>query len=90
MKHQIEISECRRDCFCKDCDNICCLHHGKREADCPKYKCDSANKFDCDNCKWLDEWYKEMESDKDIMDYPQVDGITPTVIGKETEDAEIH
>lgn len=60
MKHQIEISECKRDCFCKDCDNIRCLHHGKREADCPKYMCDMANKFDCDNCKWLDEWYKEM------------------------------
>ena len=68
MKHQIEISECTRDCFCKDCDNIRCLHHGKREADCPKYMCDMANKLDCDNCEWLDEWYKETRKETEDVE----------------------
>lgn len=56
----ITLTECKRDCFCRDCDNEKCYHHGKREADCPKYKCDMPDPMmnDCDNCLWLDRYYK--------------------------------
>lgn len=65
MKYQSEIRVCELDCFCKDCNDIRCLHHGKRAADCPKYICDMANKLDCDNCEWLNEWYKVMRKEAD-------------------------
>jgi len=38
----LQISECTRDIPCVDCDNKKCMFQGKKESDCPKYKCDRA------------------------------------------------
>lgn len=60
----VELRECTRDCFCKDCDDEECLHAGKAEADCPRYHClcqtNSKEHLDCENCLWLKGWYSEM------------------------------
>lgn len=37
----LTITECTRKTTCYDCDNQACWHHGKKEADCPKYGCDN-------------------------------------------------
>lgn len=61
----VELKECKRDCFCKDCDDKECLHAGKAEADCPRYICIfpsySKEFLDCENCLWLKGWYAEMK-----------------------------
>ena len=39
-KLDVKITECTLPVMCKDCTVAECWHHGKREADCPKYECD--------------------------------------------------
>lgn len=60
----IELKECNKDCFCKDCDDTECSHAGKAEADCPRYTCVfqtyTSEHLDCENCLWLKGWYAEM------------------------------
>lgn len=60
---EVNITECTLPVMCKDCTKIECGHHGKREADCPKYRCDRPDpwKRQCDTCAWLDKWYEEMK-----------------------------
>lgn len=64
----VELRECTRDCFCKDCDDEECLKAGKREADCPRYSCvfksDTAEFLDCENCLWLKGYYADMRGEK--------------------------
>ena len=52
----VEIKECKRKNTCYDCDNERCWHHGKKEADCPKYHCDRQGDgfLNCDNCGFID------------------------------------
>lgn len=61
----VELRECDKNCFCKDCDDAKCWHAGKPEADCPRYHClystDSKEYLDCENCLWLKGWYGEKE-----------------------------
>ncbi len=59
----MEMKECTRDNFCYECENARCIFSGSREADCPKYRCDQAVK-DCDNCRWLDDWYETVRKEK--------------------------
>lgn len=56
-RQEISLSECTRQNLCCDCDNEKCALHGKKEADCPKYRCGS---LDCENCDFLNEYIKEM------------------------------
>ena len=65
----VELIECNKDCFCKDCDDKECLHAGKAEADCPRYACVfpsySPEFFDCENCLWLKGFYADMRKKVD-------------------------
>jgi hypothetical protein len=58
----ITMTDCTKTCFCKDCTDRECFHHGKCEADCPKYRCDLPEPLtdQCDTCEWLDRWYEEV------------------------------
>ena len=53
----ITISECTRQNTCYDCDDEKCWHHGKKEADCPKYGCD--NDMDCEHCEFINGFIEE-------------------------------
>ena len=52
----MELKECNRKNSCFDCDNTKCYHAGKKEADCPKYRCnrDGYGFLNCDNCAFVD------------------------------------
>ena len=52
-------SECTRQNTCFDCDNQKCWHHGKKEADCPKWKCDNERYMDCEHCDFIDACIEE-------------------------------
>ena len=56
---EFTLSECTRNNLCVDCDEEKCLHHGQKEADCPKYHCDNAT-GDCSRCPFLKRYVKEM------------------------------
>lgn len=64
----VELKECNKKCFCKDCDDEECWHAGRREADCPRYSCvlksDTAEWLDCENCLWLEGYYADMRGEK--------------------------
>lgn len=51
----LTMSECTRKNTCYDCDNEACWHHGKKEADCPKYGCYE----DCDHCEFINDFIEE-------------------------------
>ena len=57
------LSKCTRQNTCYDCDNKKCRHHGKKEADCPKYKCDNKKLLDCDHCSFIDWFIEEMREE---------------------------
>lgn len=59
------LKECNRKNTCFDCDNTKCYHAGKKEADCPKYRCDMPEPItnDCEHCLWLDRWYKSVKAE---------------------------
>ena len=59
----ITISKCTRQNTCYDCDNEKCWHHGKKEADCPKYKCDNKKLLDCAHCSFIDWFIEEMREE---------------------------
>lgn len=61
---EISINECFRKNTCYDCDNQRCWHHGKKEADCPKYRCDRSidERYDCDHCSFIDKHIQEMQA----------------------------
>lgn len=70
---------------CKDCKWHECYIRS-RLIDGSEYKSDECRKF---NMAVTPEWFcADGEETEDIMCYPQVDGITPTVVAerKETED----
>lgn len=55
------IEECTRQNTCYDCDNDKCVFAGKKEADCPKYRCDRPVIFqDCDKCGFVDKFIEDM------------------------------
>lgn len=58
----VTFSECTRQTTCYDCDNEKCWHHGKKESDCPKYKCDRPDdgNLDCDHCTFIDRFIEDM------------------------------
>ena len=60
-----ELSKCTRDNFCFECDNEKCLHHGKIEADCPKYRCNMPDEInlDCEKCPWIKRFIEKMKAD---------------------------
>ena len=60
-----EISECTRNNFCYECNNEKCIHHGKIEADCPKYKCDLPEPmtYDCEHCSWIKRLIEKLKKD---------------------------
>lgn len=60
-----ELSECTRNNFCFECDNEKCWHHGKIEADCPKYRCNMPDeiKQDCEHCPWIKRFIEKMKAD---------------------------
>lgn len=60
---EVKMSVCNRDNWCVDCDYEKCWHHGDIATDCPKWKCD--NHFDCWNCDFIKELYKEMHGGKE-------------------------
>lgn len=57
----LTMSECTRKTTCYDCDNQACWHHGKKEADCPKWKCDRPQElmYQCDRCSFIDRYIEE-------------------------------
>lgn len=60
----VEISECLRDIPCVDCDDTRCWFYGKKEADCPKYRCDRPQEFQyvCDRCGFIDKFIEDMRN----------------------------
>ena len=58
----LQISECTRDMPCVDCDNTKCMFQGKKESDCPKYRCDRPEPMnhDCDHCVFIDRFIADM------------------------------
>lgn len=57
--NMLQISECTRDIPCIDCDNTKCLFQGKKESDCPKYRCDRPT-HGCEHCVFIDRFIEEM------------------------------
>jgi len=61
----VNISECKRKNTCYDCDNQKCAFQGKKEADCPKWKCDRPDilKYDCEHCAFIDGYIEDMREE---------------------------
>ena len=57
---EVTLTDCTRPTTCYDCTNESCWHHGKKEADCPKYHCDNAVLDDCENCSFIDAFIEDM------------------------------
>ena len=53
---EVTIELCKRKTACVDCDNTECWHHGKKESDCPKWRCDRPKEYayDCEHCAFID------------------------------------
>lgn len=66
-----EISECKRNNLCVDCDNTRCHFQGKKLSDCPKWKCDRPGGMDCDNCTFIDGYIDLMrhQQEKPLDDF---------------------
>ena len=62
MTGEVTLSECHRPNTCYDCTEESCSHHGKKEADCPKYHCDRPDEFkhDCEHCGFIDHFIQDM------------------------------
>ena len=58
----IAINNCSRNTPCIDCDNTNCVFQGKKESDCPKWRCDRPDyaNLDCDNCAFIDRFIEDM------------------------------
>lgn len=58
----LQLNECTRDIPCIDCDNTKCMFQGKKESDCPKYRCDRPNPMnhDCEHCAFIDRFIADM------------------------------
>jgi hypothetical protein len=61
------ISECTRNIPCIDCDNTACFHQGKKESDCPKYRCDRQGDgfMECDRCEFIDRFIEDIRRTHD-------------------------
>ncbi len=62
---EISIRTCKKKIPCVDCENTGCWFQGRKESNCPKYKCDREGKdfLDCDHCDFIDEWIERMRKD---------------------------
>ena len=60
MTDEVTLSDCTRPTTCYDCTEESCLHHGDKEADCPKYHCDNAVILDCEHCGFIDHFIEDM------------------------------
>ena len=58
----LTLTECTRQNTCFDCDNQECIFVGKKESDCPKYRCDRPDESfrDCEHCGFIDGFIEEM------------------------------
>lgn len=56
------LSECKKNVPCVDCDNTHCWFRGKKESDCPKYRCDrpKESQYDCEHCEFIDGFINDM------------------------------
>lgn len=68
LRMKCEINECKRNNLCVDCDNTRCHFHGKKEADCPKWKCDRPGGRDCEHCEFIDDFIEQMR-EKHLDDF---------------------
>ena len=61
----ITFGECTRLTTCYDCDNEKCWHHGKKESDCPTYRCDQQGNgwLDCGHCAFIDRFIEDMREE---------------------------
>ena len=66
------IGLCEMKNTCYDCNSDRCALRGKKESDCPKYRCDNPVPDDCDNCSFINMYidmerkrYKEEKYDQD-------------------------
>jgi len=61
----ITMTKCTRQNTCYDCDEERCWHHGKKEADCPKYRCDRPEhlQYHCTRCSFIDRFIKDMRKE---------------------------
>ena len=50
--------ECNRNLLCIDCNDTECWHQGKKESDCPEYRCDKS--LDCNKCAFIDQYIDDM------------------------------
>lgn len=57
------LAECKKNVPCVDCDNTRCWFRGKKESDCPKYRCDNEKSHDCDNCEFIDRFIADMRGE---------------------------
>jgi len=59
------LKNCVRKTTCYDCKNIKCYHHGKKMADCPKYRCDRPPEvaYNCDNCEFINQYINGMRKE---------------------------
>ena len=55
----LQLSECTKNIPCIDCDEEGCIHHGVREAVCPKWKCSD----NCEECTWIDEYIEKLRKE---------------------------
>lgn len=53
------MSVCDRDNLCVDCDDELCWKHGDIGADCPKWKCDNCQPYDCEHCNFIKDYIEE-------------------------------
>ena len=64
----MEFSLCDRGIPCVDCDDTECSGRGKKESDCPRYRCFSVEEkkkmgeipYDCDHCAFIDQYIKSL------------------------------
>ena len=67
----LTFGSCKRDIPCIDCDDTECLGRGKKESDCPRYRCFSVEEkkrmgeipYDCDHCAFIDRYIEYLREE---------------------------
>lgn len=62
----MDISICKRNNLCVDCDDNKCWHCGDKVSDCPRYPqtCKIRQQIDsCDECTWIDSYIEKVRKE---------------------------
>lgn len=60
-----KMRKCTKKIPCVDCNQTLCWFQGRKESNCPKWKCDREGEehLDCDHCEFIDNYIEQMRQE---------------------------